>query len=185
MDANKKVKKEKSELVLFIRDMLISFAVVMIVVHYVFRPIQVKGRSMYPTLEDGAYGISNTIGLTIGGLKRFDVVIIYLPEKKEYIVKRIIGLPGETIAYRDSKLFINGKEMEEPFLNHEYRKRYGNSFTSEIPEQTIPNHSYFCLGDNRPNSSDSRVYGPFAKKQIISKGVFILFPFSDFGVKSW
>ncbi|MBW9212058.1 MULTISPECIES: signal peptidase I [Terrabacteria group] len=185
MSENKKRRKLKKEVVLFFRDVIISFTVVMALMHFVFRPIQVKGRSMYPTLEDGAYGFSNTIGLHFGRLKRFDVVILYLPERKEYIVKRIVGLPGEIIEYKNSKLLINGKEVEESFLNHSYRKQYGELFTSDVPEQTIPDNHYFCLGDNRPNSSDSRVYGSFAKSQIVSKGAFILYPFSNFGVKSW
>lgn len=178
-------KKETSEIVEFIKELAISFVVIMMLFHFVVRPIQVKGRSMYPTLEDGAFGFSNTLGYKLNGLKRFDVVIIYLPEKKEYLVKRVIALPGETVSYQDSQLRINGQIIEEPFLNPVHKEKYGAQFTGNIPETKVPENSYYCLGDNRPNSSDSRVYGAFSKSQIISKGAFMVFPFSDFGVKSW
>ena len=185
MEKKIKRKKRPTELCLFLIDTIISFAVVMVLIHFVIRPIQVKGRSMYPTLEDGSFGFSNTIGYHMSGLKRVDVVILYLPEKKEYLVKRIIALPGEKIAYKNSQLYINDQPVVESFLNTKYRYQYGPNFTLGVKEMIVPQDTYYCLGDNRPNSSDSRVYGPFKKSQIVSKGVFICFPFSDFGVKTW
>ena len=144
---------------------------------------------MFPTLKDGDFAFSNVLGKSIGNIKRFDIVIIHIPEKNEYIVKRVIGLPGETVEYRQDQLYIDGEAVQEPFFDEEYRQdyiqEYGNSFTSDIASITLGEDEYYCLGDNRPNSSDSRVYGPFHKDKISSKGLFVLFPFSEAGSKTW
>ena len=102
----KKDDKEESTLFSFLKEVFISFAVVLIVVNFVVRPIQVKGSSMYNTLEDGYFGFSDLLGYRLTGLKRFDIVIVYLAEKKEYLIKRVIGLPGETVEYRNNQLYM-------------------------------------------------------------------------------
>ena len=135
-EQNQPKKKEESAVISFFKEVFISLAVVLIIVNFVVRPIQVKGSSMYNTLEDGYFGFSDLIGYRLTGLKRFDIVIVYLAEKKEYLIKRVIGLPGETVEYR-------------------------------------------------PHSSDSRYYGAFHKSDIVSKGVFVVYPFKGFGVYTW
>lgn len=173
------------EVLLFFKDLAISFAVVLILVNFIIRPIQVKGSSMYPTLKDGEVGFSNLIGRKTTGIERFDIVIVYMEDKDEYLVKRCVGLPNETIAYKDGILYVDGKAVEEEFLDEEYKSSFGEIFTDDVEEITLGDDEYFCVGDNRPRSTDSRYYGPFTEDMIISKGVFILFPFSNFGVKSW
>ena len=169
----------------YCKTLLISLVSVYLIVHYIFLPVQVKGTSMYPTLEDKALGISNKIGFTLNGLKRFDIVIIHMDDNNNYLVKRIIGLPGETISYKEDKLYINGEYVEEPFFDESYRSSSSHPFTNDFEEITLGENEYYCLGDNRPSSRDSRYYGPFLKEQLSSKGVFIFYPFSKFGVKSW
>ena len=173
------------EVILFLRDLAICMAIVLIVTTYVIRPIQVKGSSMYPTLENGEIGASNLIGYKMGEINRFDIVIIYLEDKDEYIVKRVIGLPNDTVSYLAGELYINGEVMDEPFLNQEYIDSLGEVFMQDMDEVALGDDEYFCLGDNRPHSTDSRYYGPFTKDMIMSKGVFILFPFNRFGVYTW
>ena len=173
------------EILLFARDLVICMSIVLVLVNYVIRPVQVKGTSMYPTLKDKAIGLSNLLGYNMDGINRFDIVIIYIEEKDEYLVKRAVGLPGETLSYHNGILQINGEPVDEPFLNSEYRDSYEGTFMRDVSEITLAEDEYFCLGDNRPASSDSRVYGPFKKDHIISKGIFILFPFTEFGVKTW
>lgn len=160
-----------------------------VISHFVIKPVQVKGSSMYPTLKDGDYAVSNVMGKTAGSIDRYDVVIVYLPEKSEYIVKRVIGLPGETVEYTGDQLYINGEPVDEPFLSNEYKATYKDenktNFTSDIAPITLGDDEYYCLGDNRPRSSDSRVYGAFHKAQIKSKGVCVLYPLSEAGVETW
>ncbi len=190
-DNNPPVKKKKKknsaghEVLSFIMDLVICMAVVLVVTNYVVTPVQVKGSSMYPTLEDSSLGFSDIIGYRISGIKRFDVVVVYLEEKNEYLVKRVVGLPGETVSYKDGQLYINGEAVDEPFFDEDYKDSYGSAFMSDVDPITLGDDEYYCLGDNRPHSSDSRYYGPFKKKDIRSKGIFIYWPFSDFGVKTW
>ncbi|MCI5723135.1 MAG: signal peptidase I [Erysipelotrichaceae bacterium] len=181
----KKKKPEENGVLSFFKDILISFLIVFVLVNFIVRPIQVKGRSMYNTLEDGYFGFSNLIGYRLGGLKRFDIVIVYLPEKDEYIIKRVIGMPGETVEYHNNQLFINGEQMDEPFLDQSYVDSYDGQFTGDFTSEKLGDDEYFCMGDNRPHSSDSRFYGAFKKKNIMSKGAFIIYPFNGFGVYTW
>ena len=168
-----------------LRDAAISLVVILFIINFIVRPIQVNGSSMYPTLENGEIGISNLIGRRIKGIKRFDIVIIYLEDKDEYLVKRCVGLPNETVSYKDGKLYINGAEIAEDFLDEEYKSEYGGAFMGDVEEITLGEDEYYCLGDNRPKSTDSRYYGPFKEDMIISKGALIIMPFGNFGVKSW
>lgn len=140
---------------------------------------------MYPTLQTDAIGVSNIIGLNLRGIDRFDIVIIRMDTSAGYLVKRVVGLPGETVQYRDGKLYINGEETAEDFLDQEYISTQESPFIEDTEAITLAEDEYYCIGDNRPVSRDSRYYGPFKKSQISSKGVLILYPFDEFGVKSW
>lgn len=181
----KQKKKEENVLFSYIKEMIVCFVIALVVSHFITRPVVVKGSSMYPTLHDGSYGLSNTIGYTFGGVKRFDIVILYVPEHKEYLVKRVIALPNETVEYRNQQLYINGEPIAEDFLNEEIKQQYGQSFMNDVSKITLKEGEYYCLGDNRPNSRDSRYYGPFQKSQIVSKGIMVVYPFQDFGLKNW
>ena len=169
-----KVKKKKlnSGILAFGKTLAIQLTVVFILVNFVVRPVRIVGSSMYPTYTDGSIGISNVFAATIGDIDRFDVVILKIPETNRLLIKRVVGLPGETISYSHDKLYVNGKVVEEPFLQEQYTQAY-SQFTSDIMEVKLGDDEYYCLGDNRPNSSDSRVYGPFKKSQIISKSAYI------------
>lgn len=173
------------ELTSYVRDVFICLVIGLILIHFIIRPIQVKGSSMYPTLHNDALGFSNLLGYRMDGIKRFDVVIIYIEEKDEYLVKRVIGLPNETVEYKYGVLYINGTAMPENFIDEKYKATYGNTFMNDVEPIALGDDEYYCLGDNRPHSTDSRYYGPFTKKEIVSKGVFIMYPISQFGAKNW
>lgn len=169
----------------FLKTLLICMVVVFALTNYVIRPVRVDGNSMYPTLHDNDLGFSNLAGLKMSGVDRFDIVIIWVPEKDEYLVKRVVGMPNEKISYKDGALYINGQEMDEPFFDETYRQQFGTKFMKDVPELTLDADEYYCVGDNRPDSLDSRFYGPFKKDQITSKGIFVFWPFSEFGVRTW
>lgn len=174
-EVNKQYKKNRfiDELKSFVFQVLVCLTIVALFVNFFFKPVQVNGTSMYPTLVDGEVGIVNIIDRKIEGLKRFDIVVIKLDDK--YIIKRVIGLPGETVSYREGKLYINDKKMNETFLNTSYAKEYDGTFMEDIEPITLSDDEYYCLGDNRPNSADSRVYGPFHSSQIISRSLYVLY----------
>ena len=109
-------KKKKNETWEWIKALLIAFGLAAIIRIFLFTPIVVDGESMMPTLENGDRMIVNKIGYTIGKPDRFDIVVFHAPEQKDYI-KRVIGLPGDEVEYRDDVLYINGKPIEEPYLD--------------------------------------------------------------------
>jgi signal peptidase I len=173
------------EIFSFLRDVIISLIIGLLLIHFVIRPVQVEGSSMYPTLQNRAIGVSNLLGYRMDGIKRFDIVIIYEEESDKYLVKRAIGLPGETISFKNGKLYINGEKTAEDFLNSSYKDSYNGVFTDDMDEITLGEEEYFCMGDNRPHSTDSRYYGPFKRDRIISKGIMILYPLNQFGPRNW
>ncbi len=119
-----------------------------------FTFVMVAGNSMEPTYHNGniLFAEKNT------ELSRFNTVIIYTKDNS-FIIKRVIGLPGETVEYQDNTLYINGKKIED---------NYGNGTTNNF-SVVLDKNSYFCLGDNRENSKDSRYFGAFNKDEIFAK----------------
>lgn len=130
---------------------------------------------MVPTLNDGDIMILNKIGYKINGLDRFDIVVV--DYKGEKIIKRVIGLPGDHVEYRNNKLYINGKYIEEEYT----RKETSNFILEFLGENTIPEDKYLVLGDNRPISKDSRIIGLVDKKNIEGYTSLVLFPFNKIG----
>lgn len=161
-----KLKKILKEIIPYI----IIIIVVLIIKTYIFTPIMVNGSSMDDTLKNKDIMILDKIGMKINGIKRFDIVVIETNRGK--IIKRVIGMPGETIEYKDNKLYINDKEVKD---------NYGSTKTSDISKREIPNNMYFVLGDNRIDSLDSEELGPFLEKDILGHATFIIYPFNRIG----
>ncbi|WP_172369708.1 signal peptidase I [Sporosarcina jiandibaonis] len=181
-----KEKKPKNESWEWIKALLIAFGLAALIRVFLFTPIVVDGISMMPTLEDGDRMIVNKIGYTIGKPDRFDIVVFHAPEQKDYI-KRIIGLPGDTVEYRDDILYINGEPLEEPYLN-QYKESVADSpltedFTLEgkLNSEVVPKDHVFVLGDNRRKSKDSRHIGVVPIDEIIGSTKFVFWPLKDFG----
>ena len=118
-----------------------------------YKIVIVSGESMMPTLKDGQILIANKSF----SIDRFDIVVVNTAEKS--IIKRVIGLPGETVEYKDDKLYINGQEQSDI---------YGNGITNDF-SITLGNNQFYCLGDNREHSADSRTYGAFDRSVITAK----------------
>ena len=142
-----------------------------ILINFILMPVRVEGISMYPTLNNNDFGYSFILTKNLG-INRFDIAIVDLEDK--LLVKRVIGLPGDKIEYKDNILYINDEIVEEEFLN--------DVFTEDF-EAFVEEDEYFCLGDNRNNSRDSRYYGAFPKDKIKATHVFVLWPLSDIGFK--
>ena len=172
----------KTELIDLAKTMVFSLVVVFVITTFVAKPVKVNGDSMYPQVKDEQVGFSMVFGKN--QIERFDIVVVYIKETNKYLVKRVIALPNETVSYKDSQLYIDGVAIEETFLDHDYVSSQSSirDFTDDL-EVTLAEDEYFLLGDNRPYSKDSRSYGAFSKEDIISKGLFVLYPFNEFGVK--
>lgn len=138
---------------------------------YIISFQQVIGPSMTPNYLEGEIFLLNKIKYKIFDIKRFDVVVLE-STKSKYMIKRVIGLPGESIEYIDNKLYIDGKYVEEDFDKNGETANFNTSKFSS----TIPEGHYFVVGDNRINSEDSRVFGFVAKEDIIGKVEFRVWP---------
>ena len=158
----------------FFKTLSVSLVIVLIVYNFVGRPVRIEGNSMYPNLKDGELALSGVF-TKLTGYDRFDIVILQNDKTENPIVKRIIGLPYEIVEYRNNKLYINNEVVEEEFLSEEV---YTDNFRYELGKD-----EYFCLGDNRNVSRDSRFYGAFKEKDILAKDMLVLLPLSEFGIK--
>ena len=152
---------------------IIILIVVLLIKFYIVTPIKVNGNSMYSTLIDKEIMILNEIYYRFNDIKRFDIIV--LRHDKSKLIKRVIGLPGETIKYVDEKLYINDEEVEENFF-HRYTKDFD---LSNFNEEKIPDDCYFVLGDNRTDSLDSRSFGFVKKEDILGRAKVVIFPFGE------
>lgn len=177
MENEEKVtKKDIIKVVKEITSYVLIILVVLLIKKYIFTPIRVNGESMYPTLKHNDIMILNEIGYYINGLDRFDIVVV--DTNGEKIIKRVIGLPGDKVEYKDNKLFINDEEIKEDF-NHADTLDF--SVNKDLGYEIIPDDYYFVVGDNRINSIDSRMIGLVSEKQILGKTKFVVYPFNRFG----
>ena len=149
---------------------------------FIVLPVKVKGTSMMPTIHDGDFILMTGI-TSHKQIHRFDIVDVRSAALKEDIIKRVIGLPGEEISYKNDHLYIDGKLVEEPFfklsfIQKEKRKLGLTQYTRDFKIK-LKHNEYFVLGDNRKNSSDSRIIGLVSENDIIGTTTFSLWPLKN------
>ena len=183
----------------FIKVFVVSAIAILLFVNFVAHPVRVDGRSMYPTLKDGEFGFTNVGGVLLNGVERGDIVVVTMEEEgqKTHWVKRVIGLPGDTVSCVNDVVYINGKVLDETkYIDPDYRQslvdKFGyfnkvpnadNTNVEDFEEVKLKDDEYYVMGDNRPYSKDSRYVGPVKKSQIFAKKMLVLLPISDIGVK--
>ena len=183
----------------FIKVFVVSAIVILLFVNFVAHPVRVDGRSMYPTLKDGEFGFTNVGGVLLNGVERGNIVVVTMKEEgqKTHWVKRVIGLPGDTVSCVNDVVYINGKVLDETkYIDPDYRQslvdKFGyfnkvpnadNTDVVDFEEVKLKDDEYYVMGDNRPYSKDSRYVGPVKKSQIFAKKMLVLLPISDIGVK--
>ncbi|WP_010649347.1 signal peptidase I [Oceanobacillus massiliensis] len=177
-------KKENKEWFDWIKALLLALALAFIVRMFFFAPIVVDGPSMQPTLHDRDQMIVNKFSYNFQEPERFDIVVFHASAQKDFI-KRVIGLPGEHVAVEDNVLYIDGEAVEEPFLDEQknkmkpYETSTSDFLLEELPggHEVIPEGHVFVLGDNRGNSTDSRMLGVIPMEQIVGKTNLVYWPF--------
>ena len=142
----------------------------------VMQPHKIKGLSMFPNFQDSEYLLTDKVSYRFGTPKRGDVVVFKarVAEGEEYI-KRIIGLPGDKVSVQNGKVYVNNTLLDEKYLPQGLETQ-GNLFLQDGQTVTVPEGQYFVMGDNRPNSSDSRVWGFVTSQEITGKAWFVYWP---------
>lgn len=142
-------------------------------IFYYLVPVVVKGDSMVPNLLEN----QRLFVCKQGAFTRFDIVVFTDKETGKPLIKRMIGMPGETIRYENDQLFINGQKIKEPFLKELLASLAKDSLlTEDFLEIRVPQDAYFVLGDNRKISRDSRTFGMVTKEEIIGEAKFSFWP---------
>lgn len=171
-----------------LQTILIALAVFLVIYVLLFRPFQVNGQSMYPTFHDGQYILTNLIGyqevfgmkFKSGNPKRGDVIVFIAPTNKEKdYIKRVLGLPGDTVSISNGDVYLNAKKFDESAYLKSEVKTYGQNFLHEGESVVVPKEQYFVMGDNRPFSADSRDFGFIKKDAIVGLSYFLYWPISD------
>lgn len=177
-------KKIFSNLFILILCIAIAFGMAGLITNYVVFQSTVEGISMQPVLKNNDSIIIDKFSYIIDSPKRYDIVVFPVEKsivsgEKNYFIKRIIGLPGETVYIDDGKVYINGTLLKSEKYGKELIKDAGTAATP----QTLGSDEYFVLGDNRNMSTDSRsdTVGLVKRKDIIGKAVFRIWPFKEFG----
>lgn len=208
MKTRKQKAKQKnwlSEVMQYAISLIIAIIIGFLLQRYVISQFQISGDSMSPTLHDG----DRMIMYRLAELKRFDIAIIQSPDNaldadghRKLYIKRVIGMPGESLTIKDNKLYINDEEIEQSFLqniinNHIQTKNYNlvdllnniKQMSPELPDENttlvekdgkwiIPDGYYFMLGDNRNNSKDSDEFGLVNKKLVEGVAIARFYPFN-------
>ncbi|MCA1064007.1 signal peptidase I [Rossellomorea aquimaris] len=158
----------------------IALMVVLVVRTFLYTPIMVKGSSMNATLQDQ----ERMIVSKLGDIERFDILVFHANEEQDYI-KRVIGLPGDKIEYKDDTLYVNGKAYDEPYLDKQKKEVAGDltmPFTLEdtaVSQSTVPEGHLFVMGDNRRDSKDSRHIGAVPMEEVIGTTNVVFYPLKD------
>ncbi|CAN5904377.1 signal peptidase I [soil metagenome] len=156
-------------LVEFIVILAIAFALVFGFVRpVVAEPFKIPSESMVPTLEIGDRVLANKVAYDLSNVKRGDILIFRSPVDGAVLIKRAVGLPGDTLEIRAGKLYLNNKVKDEPYINVDAR------FAQ--PFGPVPAGNFFAMGDNRMNSTDSRSYGPVPQENLVGEAEVRFWP---------
>jgi signal peptidase I len=152
-----------------------AFVLALLIQQFVVKPFSIPSESMQPTLTKGDRVLVARFVYRFGEPKPGDVIVFHPPTSpKEEYIKRVVAVGGDRVSVHDGKLWINGKAMNESYINEKV-------MVGTFPEITVPEGSVFAMGDNRNNSGDSRVFGPVPKSSILGTAFFLYWPLTRMG----
>ncbi|HEX9817662.1 MAG TPA: signal peptidase I [Patescibacteria group bacterium] len=165
---------------------IISLSIFLVVYLFFMQPHQVNGQSMVPNFQNGDYVLTDKISYRLGSPQRGEVIVFHAPPAANCVegtgcdfIKRVLALPGETVAVRDGKIFVNDRALPEDYLPSDLKTNPG-PFTQNGPI-TLGADEYLAVGDNRSHSSDSRFWGPIHRSDIVGKAFFRYWPPGSIG----
>src|SRR5271166_6925732 len=166
----------RRELRSWTRDLAVALGLALVIIIFLYQPVKVEGTSMAPLLSDQERIFINKFVYRFEPIDRGDVVVFWYPlDRSKSFIKRVIGLPGETVEIRAGHLYLDGKELQEPYVPSFYLD--GGSY----PARHIPPDEFFVMGDHRDSSNDSRMFGTVPRDFIYGKAVFAYWPVGHFG----
>jgi signal peptidase I len=166
----------RRELRSWTRDLAVLLGLVIVVMIFLYQPVKVEGTSMNPLLSDQERIFINKFVYHFEPIERGDVIVFWYPlDRSKSFIKRVVGLPGESIEIRDGHVYINGQELADQYVPANYLD--GSTYAPH----RVPVDGYFVMGDHRDSSNDSRVFGPVARQFIYGKAVFAYWPADHFG----
>lgn len=168
------------------KALLIAIALAVIIRTFLFAPFLVDGQSMVPSLANHERLIVNKFIYFMREPERGEILVFHATPEKDYI-KRVIGLPGETIEFKDDTLYINGEEQIEPYLQaikNSYHED-GIPYTNDFGPVEVPEGHLFVMGDNRPNSEDSRELGSIPLETVVGRAELVFWPLPEVRLLHW
>src|SRR6516162_6660658 len=157
----------RNEIRVWTRDLLIAIGLALVIIVFLYQPVKVEGTSMAPLLSDQERIFINKFVYRFEPIQRGDVVVFWYPlDHTKSFIKRVVGLPGETVEIRHGVLYVNGKVIPEPYVPPQYEDN------SDYPALVVARGSYFVMGDHRISSNDSRVFGAVSSQYIYGRDVF-------------
>jgi len=178
----------KKEIYEWLVAIAIALVLLFVIHQFLFLTYSVKGDSMYPTLKDGEKVIVSRINYTLGNIDDGDVIVFHADKKSDY-VKRVIGRAGDTVSYKGDTLYVNDKEVKEPYLDENKLAKTNVLLTENFSVEDlvnsggkakIPDGQLLVLGDNREVSKDSRYFGLIKEEQVVGEVVLRFWPFNVF-----
>lgn len=165
----------------FIETIVIGLSIFLIVYLVFVQPHQVSGQSMDPNFMSGEYLLTDKVSYKLRDPQRGEVVVFHAPPSANCpqgtgcdFIKRIVGLPGETIEVKNNGIFVNGQRLDESYIPSDFVTEAGNFTQNRVI--TLDANEYFVVGDNRTHSSDSRAWGPIPVTSIVGRAFFSYWP---------
>jgi signal peptidase I len=166
----------RRELRSWTRDLAVALGLAIVIMIFLYQPVKVEGTSMNPLLSDQERIFINKFIYRFEPIERGDVVVFWYPlDRSKSFIKRVVGLPGETVEIRAGNVYANGRELTDQYVPSGYLDG------SNYPARRIPQGEYFVMGDHRDSSNDSRVFGSVPRSYIYGKAVFAYWPVDHFG----
>jgi len=164
------------DLRVWVRDLLLAICFAVVIIVFLYQPVKVEGTSMAPLISDQERIFINKLVYKFEPISRGDVVVFWYPnDRTKSFIKRVVGLPGETVEVRQGRVYVNGRSLDEPYILPAYLD------TNNYPAFRVPRQQYFVMGDHRDSSNDSRMFGPVPAEYIYGKAVFAYWPMDHFG----
>ncbi len=175
--------KQAIEFVMDILETIVFVGSLFIVVYlFIMQPNQIRGASMEPSFNSGDYIFTSKVTYKFRALERGDVIVFRSPRNPDIeFIKRIIGLPGDKVLFRDGEVYVNGQQLKENYIADK-TSLWEGGYAKEDEAIVVPSDSLFVLGDNRPRSSDSREFGPIAQTSIIGQVFYRYYPANKIGI---